>query len=94
MRAALGYDRQYTNEMMGHTMNITTIKPKPHGIRFCPDLFNNVRRLCTVSGTDAGRVWKVKAAMKDSSGKRYYLVMNIETREFLTVGSYRMGNLY
>ncbi len=71
-----------------------TPKPKPHGIRFCADQFNNVRRMCSVFGTNQGRVWKVRAAMRDAGGNRFYMVRHINTGESRVVSSNDMTNLY
>lgn len=66
-------------------------------MRFTTDLFNNLRRMCTVSGTNAGRVWKVVNAMKSmdpNNHVRYYMVKHINTGKRMVVNSDRMGNLY
>lgn len=64
-------------------------------MRFEPDPSNNLRRLCCVRGTHAGRVWKLRAFMrKPGDHSRYYLCRNISTGEFRVVNTEDMSYLY
>ncbi|MER6102434.1 hypothetical protein ABT115_08905 [Streptomyces sp. NPDC001832] len=63
-------------------------------MKFTPDLFNNVGRMCAVRGDSSGRVWRVRSAMRGPLGERYYLCRNQATGAFRAVKSDRMSNLY
>ncbi|MFK0231181.1 hypothetical protein ACIQUL_36055 [Streptomyces sp. NPDC090303] len=63
-------------------------------MRFTSDLFNNIGRMCSVSGDGSGRVWRVQAAMRDKEGGRFYLCRNTATGAFRAVSSNRMYSLY
>ncbi|MET7984595.1 hypothetical protein [Streptomyces sp. NPDC005281] len=63
-------------------------------MKFTHDLFNNLRRVCSIRGDASGRVWKVRAAMRDAKGERHYLCLNWVTGEFRVVHRSKMANLY
>lgn len=63
-------------------------------MKFVPDTFNNVGRMCAVRGDSSGRVWRVRTAMRNKSGHRYYLCRNTVTGAFRAVHSDRMSHLY
>ncbi|MFF9649719.1 hypothetical protein [Streptomyces sp. NPDC014622] len=63
-------------------------------MKFTPDLFNNVGRMCAIRGADSGRVWKLRTAMRNKQGERFYLCRNTVTGGFRVVHSRGMSSLY
>lgn len=57
---------------------------------FAVDIFNNVKRHCTLPGDEKSRRWVVRNYMVN--GK--YLLQNIDTKEYRTSFSKYMMNLY
>lgn len=57
---------------------------------FVQDGMNNLRRLCSLRGTDTGRRWQVRAAV---AGGRY-LVRHVDSGEHRVVLHSLMTNLY
>jgi hypothetical protein len=60
---------------------------------FVQDLFNNVRRMCSLRGDIKSRRWQVSRAMRLTDGNGY-LVRNIDTNEFRAVLQRDLISLY
>lgn len=90
-RAAIGYER-----LDGFAETEEIIPPsyeRPH-IKVCPDIFNNVGRLCTNRYYSYGRVWIIRHTLIDQNYRRYCIIEHIHTGQRRLERIESLGNMW